>query len=79
VVVWRYQRGGRSLVANLSAGDKLTPVALPVNPISRNEEEMNEDFEIPVEIEEVIEELIQGLRNSETIIRYVFPVKHRFY
>jgi hypothetical protein len=30
---------------------------------------MNEDFEIPDDIEEVIEELLQGLRDSRTIVR----------
>jgi hypothetical protein len=35
------------------------------------EEEDNEgDYEVPDEIEEVIEELLTGLRSSETIIRW---------
>jgi hypothetical protein len=40
-----------------------------VSPVPQKEEEMNEDFEIPDDIEEVIEELLQGLRDSNTIVR----------
>jgi hypothetical protein len=69
VTVWRYQRGGRSLAANLSVGDSITPDPLPLNSVLQNEEETNEDFEIPDEIEEVIEELVQGLRDPDTVIR----------
>jgi hypothetical protein len=69
VAVWRYQRGGRSLAANLSVGDSITPDPLPLNSVLQNEEDMNEEFEIPDGIEEVIEELMQGLRDSDTVIR----------
>lgn len=69
VAAWRYQRGSRSLAANLGAGDGITPGSLPMNPVCQNDEEVNEDFEIPDGIEEVIEELMQGLRDSDTIIR----------
>ncbi|PSN56928.1 Tubulin-specific chaperone D [Blattella germanica] len=64
VAAWRYQRGSRSLAANLSAGDSIIPE--PITPSI--EEEVSEDFEIPDEIEEVIEELMQGLRDSDTVI-----------
>jgi hypothetical protein len=63
VAAWRYQRGGRSLAANLTAAH------LPVNPVPQKEEEMNEDFEIHDDIEEVIEELMQGLRDPGNVIR----------
>jgi hypothetical protein len=69
VAVWRYQRGSRSLAANLSAGDSTAHDVLTWNPIPQIEEEMNEDFEVPDSIEEVIEELMQGLRDSVTVIR----------
>jgi hypothetical protein len=42
---------------------------LPANPVPQNEEEMNEDFDVPDEIEEVIEQLLQGLRDSDTDVR----------
>ena len=34
------------------------------------EEEFDGDYEVPDEMEEVIEELLTGLRSSETIIRW---------
>jgi hypothetical protein len=37
--------------------------------VPQNEEEMIEDFEVPDCIEEVVEELMQGLRDSDTVIR----------
>jgi hypothetical protein len=64
VASWRYQRGCRSLAANLAA---VRP--LPSNPVPQNEEEINEDFDVPDEIEEVIEQLLQGLRDSDTDVR----------
>ncbi|PNF44134.1 Tubulin-specific chaperone D [Cryptotermes secundus] len=65
VAAWRYERGSRSLAANLTAVHPL-----PVNPVPQKEEEMNEDFEIPDDVEEVIEELLQGLRDSNTVVRW---------
>ena len=35
-----------------------------------NTEESEEDYDIPDEIEEVIEYLLEGLRSNETIIRW---------
>jgi hypothetical protein len=69
VAVWRYQRGSRSLAANLSAGDSTAHAVVTQNPVPQNEEEMSEDFEVPDGIEEMIEELIQGLRDSDNVIR----------
>ncbi|XP_069674548.1 tubulin-specific chaperone D [Periplaneta americana] len=70
VAVWRYQRGCRSLAANLSAGDSVTRNTVQQSPIEQKEEEVNEDFEIPDEIEEVIEELMQSLRDTDNVIRW---------
>jgi hypothetical protein len=64
VATWRYQRGCRSLAANLAT---LRP--LPANNVPLKEEEMSDDFEVPDEIEEVIEQLLQGLRDSDTDVR----------
>lgn len=64
VAAWRYQRGSRSLAANLTATHPL-----PMKPVPQKEEEMNEDFEIPDDVEEVIEELLQGLRDPHTVVR----------
>lgn len=69
VAVWRYQRGSRSLAENLGARDNTAHDVLRWNRVPQNEEEMIEDFEVPDCIEEVIEELMQGLRDSDTLIR----------
>ncbi|XP_068082742.1 tubulin-specific chaperone D [Anabrus simplex] len=66
VAVWRYQRGCRSLADNLSSGDQ---TVRSVQQVSK-ESEVSEDFEVPEEIEEVIEELMQTLKDSETVIRW---------
>jgi len=69
VAAWRYQRGSRSLAENLRAGDNIAHDVLSWNPVPQNEEEMIEDFEVPDCIEDVIEELMQGLRDSDNVIR----------
>ena len=63
VASWRYQRGSRSLALNL-------------NPEQREDEkrkeavEDDEDYDVPEEVEEVIEELLCGLRDKDTIVRW---------
>ena len=69
VAVWRYQRGSRSLAENLRAGDNTARDVVRWNPVPQNEEEISEDFEVPDCIEDVIEELMQGLRDSDNVIR----------
>jgi hypothetical protein len=79
IAPWRYQRGSRSLAENLksdvvSAGGGIAKVVLPPPPQpeeERGKEEDEEDFDIPEELEEVVEELIQGLRHTDIIVRYV--------
>lgn len=68
VAAWRYDRGCRSLAVNLNAGDA-TQCQGRSQTSQNNTEEVGEDFDIPEEIEEVIEELIQGLQDSNTIVR----------
>ena len=65
VASWRYQRGSRSLAINLTLG-----------PVGENNEagqegvEEEEDYDIPDTIEEVIEELLVGLKDKDTIVRW---------
>ncbi|XP_029015164.1 tubulin-specific chaperone D [Betta splendens] len=65
---WRYQRGSRSLAANLStpkpggATDAVTPDV--------ETQEKEEDYDIPEEVETVIEHLLVGLKDKETIVRW---------
>lgn len=65
---WRYQRGSRSLAANLSMSQ--TPaVAAAVTPEMETQEQ-EEDYDIPEEVETVIEHLLVGLKDKETIVRW---------
>eukprot|EP00095_Tigriopus_kingsejongensis_P012338 maker-scaffold198_size266703-snap-gene-0.21 protein:Tk12338 transcript:maker-scaffold198_size266703-snap-gene-0.21-mRNA-1 annotation:"tubulin-specific chaperone d" len=71
VAAWRYQRGNRSLVVNLLA--ELAPAA-GSEPGGQNMdlagEDADADYDIPDDIEEVIEELLSGLRDKDTVIRW---------
>ncbi|XP_072299328.1 tubulin-specific chaperone D [Eucyclogobius newberryi] len=63
---WRYQRGSRSLAANLSMPQSNTVAVSPnVEP-----QELDEDYDIPEEVETVIEHLLVGLKDKETIVRW---------
>lgn len=65
---WRYQRGSRSLVVNLaqsSATGKLLDEKFDLGSISPEE-----DYDIPEEVETVIEQLLLGLKDKETIVRW---------
>lgn len=67
VASWRYQRGTRSLATNLSDGDGH-------GKSSTAEEEKNlaseeEEIEVPDEVDEVIDQLIQGLGCTDSIVR----------
>uniref|UniRef100_A0A8C5WFX2 Tubulin-specific chaperone D n=1 Tax=Leptobrachium leishanense TaxID=445787 RepID=A0A8C5WFX2_9ANUR len=66
VANWRYQRGSRSLAANLmqvsSDASKPSAVGSP--------EEDNEEYDIPEEIENVVEQLLVGLKDKDTVVRW---------
>ncbi|KAF4073649.1 hypothetical protein AMELA_G00245720 [Ameiurus melas] len=65
---WRYQRGSRSLAVNLgqlgSAG-KVPDVKPDLGSMGSEE-----DYDIPEEVENVIEQLLMGLKDKETIVRW---------
>ncbi|KAL1505707.1 hypothetical protein ABEB36_005211 [Hypothenemus hampei] len=67
IASWRYQRGNRSLAANLNAAGDLY-VNQSTNHNTNEKEEVQ--IEIPDEVEEVIDQLIQGLRCSDSIVRW---------
>ncbi|KAG0313904.1 hypothetical protein BGZ97_009783 [Linnemannia gamsii] len=74
VAAWRYQRGSRSLASNLapdtvkqggSAG-KMDKVSMTI----ADEDEDDENFDVPDAVENVIERLMNGLRDRDTIVRW---------
>ena len=66
VASWRYQRGSRSLAMNLEENKKEILEKGDTN----EDADDQEDYDIPDEIEEVIEYLLEGLRSPETVIRW---------
>lgn len=69
VVSWRYNRGSRSLTANLSGGDCKKTENEVNNPVEKDGNLDDEDIDVPDDIEEVIDQLIQGLGCSDGIVR----------
>ncbi|XP_077183676.1 tubulin-specific chaperone D isoform X1 [Paroedura picta] len=71
VAKWRYQRGFRSLAANLqlsaegSIAQKMTNAAA----VTEQEDE-EEEYDIPGEVENVVEQLLIGLKDKDTIVRW---------
>ncbi|KAF9121044.1 hypothetical protein BGW39_010898 [Mortierella sp. 14UC] len=69
VAAWRYQRGNRSLVSNLASGgisSKMEKVSMTI----ADEDEDDENFGVPDAVENVIERLMNGLRDRDTIVRW---------
>lgn len=70
IAAWRYKRGTRSLAFNLNKGDdKSNQLSETVQETAENENP-DDSFTIPAQIEDVIEELLQGLRSSGSDIRW---------
>jgi hypothetical protein len=70
LATWRYSRGSRSLETNLSnqnQGDGGSDLQ-NTNIVGLDEDE---DFEVPEQIEEVIEELLLGLKSSSSDVRWL--------
>eukprot|EP00898_Chlorokybus_atmophyticus_P007558 jgi/Chlat1/7803/Chrsp66S07259 len=76
VVAWRYQRGNRSLVSNLA--DPSTEAMVPGStPSTRQQPHLipdvpadDEEYDVPDVIEDVIERLLVGLRDKDTVARW---------
>ncbi|MBN3314189.1 TBCD protein, partial [Atractosteus spatula] len=66
VAKWRYQRGSRSLAANLSQSTQPSSPAEPSTALPMEEE----DYDVPEEIENIIEQLLVGLKDKDTIVRW---------
>ncbi|XP_053232090.1 tubulin-specific chaperone D isoform X1 [Podarcis raffonei] len=70
VAKWRYQRGFRSLAANLQFSASSPAVQEAINATAVKEEEEEEEYDIPGEVENVIEQLLIGLKDKDTIVRW---------
>ena len=65
VASWRYQRGSRSLAANLQQSQPVeTKSAISVN------DEDDDDNDVTEEIEEVLNEILQALRDKNREVQY---------
>ncbi|XP_006812079.1 tubulin-specific chaperone D-like [Saccoglossus kowalevskii] len=63
IATWRYQRGSRSLLDNLK---KTQQSPADVSTVTQGDE----DYDIPEEIEEVIDQLLIGLKDKDTVVRW---------
>jgi hypothetical protein len=75
VAAWRYQRGSRSLEKNLqlTVAEGTSGVAGAAGEDAAEEAEAaaeEEDDGVPPEIEEILEQLLQGLRDADTVVRW---------
>ncbi|XP_069785635.1 tubulin-specific chaperone D isoform X2 [Narcine bancroftii] len=73
IAKWRYQRGSRSLALNLQMEGQNQPI-LPTNISSIQKMDLKADedydYDIPGEIENVVEQLLFGLKDKDTIVRW---------
>ncbi|NWJ02836.1 TBCD protein, partial [Crypturellus undulatus] len=68
VAKWRYQRGSRSLAANLQAQGSGVQAQNKTTAAAEADDE--EGYDIPGEIENVVEQLLVGLKDKDTIVRW---------
>ncbi|XP_075702014.1 tubulin-specific chaperone D [Rhinoderma darwinii] len=66
VADWRYQRGSRSLAANLLQ----TSTSIQDSAMASSSDDGDEEYDIPEEIENVVEQLLVGLKDKDTIVRW---------
>ena len=66
---WRYQRGSRSLVSNLNLAGQNTATSQACNESSKNDDD-EDDIDVPPELEEIIEKILCGLQDRDTVVRW---------
>jgi tubulin-specific chaperone D len=74
LALWRYQRGSRSITSNLGHANSSAPPEAELQNMLKTEdlqEEDDDNIDVPEEIEEVIEELLQGLKSDSSDIRWL--------
>lgn len=70
VIAWRYKRGKRILPVDITlwpSGDHANNPGIKLQ--ITEEEEEDDDMDIPPEMEDIIEELMQGLRDPDITVR----------
>ncbi|EDV27936.1 uncharacterized protein TRIADDRAFT_21306, partial [Trichoplax adhaerens] len=68
IASWRYKRGTRTLLNLKETSDKvLTDIS-----ISNNEDVPvdDEEYDVPEEIEDILEQLLSGLKDKDTVVRW---------
>lgn len=69
IAAWRYDRGTRSLEQNLLSTE---PKALEMKFAHDINNHDNDDDEISSLLEDIIQELMEGLKDTDIIVRYSF-------
>lgn len=64
VAVWRYDRGTRSLEQNLLSSEPKTLETLGVNNVDDDD-----DDDVSTLLEDIIQELMEGLKDTDIIVR----------
>lgn len=69
IAVWRYNRGSRSLQTNLTSSSGIKIMEFQSTTVTAIDE--IDDVDVPDEIEEVIEQLLHGLRSASGDVRWL--------
>ena len=65
LAVWRYQRGNRSLDTTLKQGNGSLTVPAPAREV-----DSDEDYDIPEEVESILEIVLTSLKDKDTVVRW---------
>jgi tubulin-specific chaperone D len=68
IAKWRYQRGSRVLAQSIVNKNPIQAFVAEEN--NDNADEDDEEEEVPAEIEDIIEQLMLGLKDRDTIVRW---------
>ncbi|BES95374.1 beta-tubulin cofactor D [Nesidiocoris tenuis] len=70
VVSWRYKRGARVLPSISEMVSGTATVAQPVDDDAQSDTSEVDDQEVPQELDDIVEELTQGLRDEDITVRW---------
>ncbi|ETV89364.1 hypothetical protein, variant 2 [Aphanomyces astaci] len=71
VMTWRYARGVRSLAANLAAAPHpVADASAAIDKTSNPFENDDDDMQVPAELEQVVDVLLCGLKDRDTVVRW---------